>query len=88
MIKDQFLPADYKRTLFNRYQHCRQAYRTVQEYVIKFHKLAAHVKICECENQKISRFIDGLCPNIHDKVHKQSYSILFNTIQLALRIET
>ena len=88
MIKEQFLPPYYEQTLFSRYQHCRQAYRTVQEYVIEFHKLGARIDIRESENQKISRFINGLRPNIHDEVYKQSHITLSNAIQLALRIET
>lgn len=88
MIKEQFLPPYYEQTLFSRYQHCRQAYQTVQEYVIEFYKLGARVDIRESENQKISRFIDGLRPNIHDEVYKQSHSTLSSAIQLALRIKT
>ncbi|PON61414.1 hypothetical protein PanWU01x14_145340 [Parasponia andersonii] len=50
--------------------------------------MAARVDIHESENQKISRFIDGLRTNIQDEVFKQSHNTLSSTIQLALKIET
>ena len=87
LMKEHFLPSDYEQTLFSRYQHCRQAYRTVSEYVTEFHKLAARVDIRESENQKISRFVDGLRANIQDEVFKQPHSTLSSAIQLALKIE-
>ncbi|KAL5548134.1 hypothetical protein UlMin_003365 [Ulmus minor] len=68
LMNEHFLPPDYEQTLFSRYQHCRQAYRTVSEYVTEFHKLAARIDIRESENQKISRFIDRLRANIQDEV--------------------
>ena len=84
---EHFLPPDYEQTLLSRYQHCWQANRIVHVYVTKFHKLATRVDVCETENQKISRFIDGLRTNIQDEVFKQSHHTLFNAIQLALKIE-
>lgn len=70
LMIEHFLPPDYEQTLFSRYQHCRQANRTIHEYVIEFHKLVARVDVRETENQKISRFIDGLRTNIQDEVFK------------------
>ena len=87
LMKEHFLLPDYEQTLFSRYQHCRQAYRTISEYVTEFHKLAAHVDIRESENQKISRFVDGHHANIQDEVFKQPHSTLSSAIQLALKIE-
>lgn len=48
-MKEQFLPLDYEKILFSIYQHYRQAYRIVKEYVIEFHKLVTRVDICESE---------------------------------------
>ena len=86
-MKEHFLPSNYEQTLFNCYQHCRQAYQIVLEYVTEFHKLAAHVDIREFERHKTSRFIDGLRANIQDEVFKQLHSTLSSAIQLALKIE-
>ncbi|KAK9200299.1 hypothetical protein WN944_015496 [Citrus x changshan-huyou] len=87
LMIEHFLPSDYEQTLFSRYQHCRHANRIVHEYVTEFHKLVARVDVRKTENQKISRFIDGLCTNIQDEVFKQSHHTLSSVIQLALKIE-
>ena len=85
---EHFLLPDYEQTFCSRYQHCRQANRTVHEYVTEFHKLAARVDIRGMRSQKISRIIDGLRINIHDEVCKQSPHTLSSAVQLALKIET
>lgn len=58
-MKDRFLPTNDEQILYNQYQNCRQANRSVIDYVEDFHRLRARTNLAENEQHFIARFVGG-----------------------------
>ncbi|XP_026400412.1 uncharacterized protein LOC113296319 [Papaver somniferum] len=86
LLRDKFLPRDYKQQLFIKLQNCRQGARLVEEYVDEFYILVARNQLNETEEKLIAHFIDGL-NNLIQQGMTQSVFIMVEAIQLAIKIE-
>lgn len=65
-MRDEFLPFNYARTLYQKLQHLRQGNRTVDAYTEEFYQLLVRTDIHESVDQLVSRYIGGLRPNFQD----------------------
>ncbi|XP_026455778.1 uncharacterized protein LOC113356752 [Papaver somniferum] len=86
LLRDKFLPKDYKQQLFIRLQHCRQGARLVEEYVAEFYNLLARNELHESEEQLVARFVEGLNTLIQQGM-VQSVFTMVEAIQQAIKIE-
>lgn len=59
-LRKAFLPYNYSRTLYTRFQNLRQGTKSVDEYASEFFSLLARNTLTETEEQVVSRFIGGL----------------------------
>ncbi|PKI59296.1 hypothetical protein CRG98_020316 [Punica granatum] len=66
MLKARFLPLDYEKYLFMRYQRCMQGPRSVHDYTAKFLRLAERNALNESESQQVARRILDKAPGTPD----------------------
>lgn len=59
-LRSAFLPYNYERTMYQRFQNLRQGNRSVDEYASEFFLLLTRTEITETDTQLVSRFIGGL----------------------------
>ncbi|XP_023639598.1 uncharacterized protein LOC111830943 [Capsella rubella] len=64
-MRRSFLPYNYERTLYTKFQNLRQGTRTVDEYATDFFEMMARATLSETEDQLVSRFIGGLRSQLH-----------------------
>ncbi|XP_026417196.1 uncharacterized protein LOC113312676 [Papaver somniferum] len=86
LLRDKFLPKDYKKQLFIKLQNCRQGAKLVEEYVAEFYGLVARNQLKETEEQLVVRFIYGLNNLIQQGMTQSSFTMV-EAIQQALKVE-
>ncbi|KAL5719094.1 hypothetical protein ACHQM5_011919 [Ranunculus cassubicifolius] len=86
LIRDKFLPRDFRQQLFVKLQNCRQGARFVREYVTEFYNLVARNQLHETEEQLVSRFVEGLNMLIQAGM-TQSVFTMVEAVQQALKVE-
>ncbi|GFY81574.1 hypothetical protein Acr_01g0013830 [Actinidia rufa] len=69
-------------------QNLRQHLKTVKEYTQEFHRLSLRSNLVETENQRVSRYVNGLRLSIQDQVCLQRPYKVSDAYQLALKVET
>ncbi|XP_026443706.1 uncharacterized protein LOC113343768 [Papaver somniferum] len=84
LLRNKFLPRDYKQQLFIKLQNCRQG--LVEEYLAEFYSLVARNQLNETEEQLVSRFIEGLNRVVQQRMN-QSVFTMVEAIQRAIKIE-
>ncbi|XP_078161156.1 uncharacterized protein LOC144556644 [Carex rostrata] len=62
----EFLPLNYRQTLFQQFQSLSQGAKSVEEYTLEFYKLEARNQINETEDLRVARYLHGLRMNIQD----------------------
>jgi hypothetical protein len=67
-MKVKFIPRDYQITLFRRMQNLRQKMMTVKEYTEEFYKLNIRAGHRESDDEKVSRYMNGLRYDIQDEM--------------------
>jgi hypothetical protein len=67
-MKAKFIPRDYQITLFRRMQNLRQKLMTVKEYTEEFYKLNIRAGHRESDDEKVSRYMNGLRYDIQDEM--------------------
>jgi hypothetical protein len=67
-MKAKFIPKDYHITLFRRMQNLRQKLMTVKEYTEEFYRLNIRVGHRERDDEKVSRYMNGLRYDIQDEM--------------------
>ena len=87
-LRARFLPPDYEHQLYQKYQNCHQASRSVTEYVEEFYRLSARNNLQESEIQLVSRFLSGLRESIRDELMLHTIWNLTEAVNLALKVET
>ena len=87
LLRGRFLPPDYEQYMFKPYQRCAQGMRNVNEYASEFMRLAERNQLSESDNQQIARYLNGLKPNIRDKIGIQMVLSEQETRNLALKVE-
>ena len=60
LIKEKFLPRDYKQQIFAKLKSYQQGAMSVEDYVPEFYNLVARNQLNELKQQLVSRFIEGL----------------------------
>ena len=71
LLQRWFLPPDYEQFLYQQYQNCQQANRTVNEHKEEFYRLNARVNLSETEDRLIARYVGGLKLVIQDQLALQ-----------------
>lgn len=82
LLRDKFLPKDWRQQLFAKLQNCQQGARPVEEYVTDFYTLVARNNLKENE-QLISRFIEDLNQLIRHGMVTTTHTMV-DTIQMLL----
>lgn len=87
LLQQCFLPPDYEQFLYQQYQNCRQANRTVNEYTEEFYRLNSRVNLSETEDQLIARYIGGLKLAIQERLALQGVWTMTDAVNLAMKVE-
>jgi hypothetical protein len=86
-LKEKFIPKDYQINLFRRMQNLRQKGMTVKEYTEEFYRLNIRVGQRERDEEKVSRYINGLRYDIQDKINMATVRTVEDVYQIALKAE-
>ena len=55
LLRDRFLPSDYKQYIFDAYHRCTQGSKSVDEFTTEFLRLIERNKLSAIENQQAAR---------------------------------
>jgi hypothetical protein len=83
----KFIPKDYQITLFRRMQNLRQKLMSVKEYIEEFYKINIKAGHRESDDEKVSRYMNGLRYDIQDKMSMMTLQNVEDSYQLALKAE-
>jgi hypothetical protein len=86
-LKAKFMPKDYQINLFRKLQNLRQKGMTVKEYTEEFYKLNIRTGQREKDEEKVSRYINGLRYEIQDEINMMSVRTVEDAYQFALKAE-
>jgi hypothetical protein len=86
-MKEKFIPRDYQITLFRRMQNLRQKLMTVKEYTKEFYKLNIMAGHRESDDEKVSRYMNGLRYDIQDEMSMVTIRMVEDAYQMALKAE-
>jgi hypothetical protein len=86
-MKEKFIPRDYQITLFRRMQNLRQKLMTVKEYTEEFYKLNIRAGHRESDDEKVSRYMNGLRYDIQDEMSMVTIRTVEDAYQMALKAE-
>jgi hypothetical protein len=67
-MKVKFIPRDYQINLFRRMQNLKQKRMIVKEYTEEFYRLNIRAGQCESDDEKVSRYMNGLRYDIQDEM--------------------
>jgi hypothetical protein len=68
-LKAKFMPKDYHINLFRKMQNLRQKGMIVKEYTEEFYRLNIRTGQREGDEEKVSRYINGLRYEIQDELN-------------------
>ncbi|GJU74657.1 hypothetical protein Tco_1266062 [Tanacetum coccineum] len=86
-LRKRFLPPNHDQILFNLLQNCAQGNRSVEVYTAEFHRLSSRNDLSETESQQVTRYINGLRPEIQDRISLVPVYTLDDAYNLAIRAE-
>jgi hypothetical protein len=86
-LKAKFIPKDYQINLFRKLQNLRQRGMTVKEYTEEFYRLNIRTGQREKDDEKISRYINGLRYEIQDEINMMTVRTMEYAYQIALKAE-
>jgi hypothetical protein len=86
-LKDKFIPKDYEINLFRKLQNLRQRSMTVKEYTKEFYRLNIRTGQREKDDEKVSRYINGLRYEIQDEISMMTARTVEDAYQIALKAE-
>jgi hypothetical protein len=86
-IKEKFIPKDYQINMFRRLQNLRQKILSVKAYIEEFYRLNIRAGHKENEDEKKSRYINGLRYEIQEEISMMSVSKVEDAYQVALKDE-
>jgi uncharacterized protein YjbK len=86
-MKEKFIPRDYQITLFWRMQNLRQKLMTMKEYTEEFYRLNIRAEHRESDDEKFSRYMNGLRYNIQDEMSMMTIRMMEDAYQMDLKAE-
>jgi hypothetical protein len=86
-MKVKFIPRDYQITLFRRMKNLRQKLMTVKEYTEEFYRLNIRVGHQESDDEKVSRYMNGLRYDIQDEMSMVTIQTVEDSYQMALKAD-
>ena len=86
-LKRQFLPPDYKDLVYQEYLNCKQSGNSIAVYTRKFYRLQSYLDFNESEEYSISRYKNGLCLAIRERLSSQSFYYLTDLVLAATHAE-
>jgi hypothetical protein len=86
-LKAKFIPKDYQINLFRKLQNLRQKGMTVKEYTEEFYKMNIRTGQREKDEEKVSRYINGLRYEIQDEINMMTVRTVEDAYQIALKAE-
>jgi hypothetical protein len=86
-LKAKFIPKDYQINLFRKLQNLRQKGMTVKEYTEEFYRLNIRTGQREKDDEKVSRYINGLRYEIQDEINMMTVRTVEDAYQIALKAE-
>jgi hypothetical protein len=86
-LKEKFILKDYQINMFRRLQNLRQKILSVKEYTEEFYRLNIRVGQKENEDEKTTRYINGLRYEIQEEINMMSVSKVEDAYQVALKDE-
>ena len=86
-LKRQFLPPDYKDLVYHEYLNCKQLGNSISAYTKKFYRLQSYLDFNVLEEYSISRYKNGLCWAIRERLSAQSFYYLSDLVLAAKAIE-
>jgi hypothetical protein len=86
-MKVKFIPGYYQISLFRRMQNLRQNLMTVKEYTEEFYRLNTRVGHHERNDEKVSRYMNGLRYEIQDEMSMVSIRTVEDAYHMALKDE-
>jgi hypothetical protein len=86
-LKAKFMPKDYQINLLRKLQNSRQKGMVVKEYTEELCKLNIGTGQREKDEEKVSRYINGLRYEIWDEINMMSVRIVEDAYQFALKAE-
>ncbi|KAG6384252.1 hypothetical protein SASPL_155938 [Salvia splendens] len=73
--------------LFQQYQRCQQNNRSVHDYTCEFNRLTTRTKLSESTSQRVARYMEGLKPQIRNRIGIQHIRTLRDAKSFALKAE-
>jgi hypothetical protein len=86
-MKAKFMPKYYHINLFRKLHNLRQRGMTIKEYTEEFYKMNIRVGQRERDEEKFSRYMNGLRYEIQDEVNMMSVRTVEDAYQFALKEE-
>jgi uncharacterized protein YjbK len=86
-LKVKFIPRDYQVTLFRRMKNLRHKLMIVKEYTEEFYKLNIRVGHRESDDEKVSRYMNGLRYDIQDEMSMVTIRTVEDAYHMALKYE-
>jgi hypothetical protein len=86
-MKEKFIPRDYQISLFRRMENLRQKMMTVKEYTKEFYRLNIRAGHRESNDEKVSRYMNGLRYEIQDEISMETIRMVENAYQMDLKAE-
>ncbi|XP_022854234.1 uncharacterized protein LOC111375615, partial [Olea europaea var. sylvestris] len=86
-MKKQFSPYKYVQAMYQQLQNLRQGGKMVSDYTMNFYMLVTRNEMMETEEQLVSRYVGGLCPQIQDTLNMFDPVTVSEAHQRAIQIE-
>jgi hypothetical protein len=86
-MKANFMPKDYQINLFRKMQNLRQKGMAVKEYTKDFYRMNIRTRQRERDEEKFSRYINGLRYEIQDDLRMMSVKTVEHAYQFSLKVE-
>ena len=86
-LREAFLPHNYARMMYQKFQNLRQGTRMVDEYTTEFYQLMARNDLGETDDQLVSRYIGGLQTQYQDTLNMFDLYSVSDAHQKALQLE-
>jgi hypothetical protein len=86
-LKAKFIPKDYQINLYRRLQNLKQRGLSVKEYTEEFYRLNIRAGQKENEDEKTTRYINGMRYEIQEEINMMSVSKVEDAYQAALKDE-